>query len=89
MQRTPVGQGYWMMSADGRVFKFGNAAYYGDIAGCGIYGFATRLLVTPDGKGYWIATSTGAVVPFGDAKKFGFPATVGGGAVALMGVNGN
>ncbi len=89
MQRTPVGWGYWMMTADGRVFKFGNAAYYGDIAGCGIYGSATRMLVTPDGKGYWIATSTGAVIAFGDAKKYGFPQTVGGGAVALMGVNGN
>ncbi len=87
MQRTPVKVGYWMLTADGRVFKFGNAAYYGDIAGCGIYGSATRMLPTPDGKGYWIATSTGAVIAFGDAKKYGFPQTVGGGAVGLMGIN--
>jgi len=71
------------------VFRFGNAAYYGDLAGCGVYGYATRMLVTPDGKGYWIATSTGAVVPFGDAKAYGFPQYVGGPAVALMGVNAN
>ncbi len=50
------GRGYWMLTADGRVFKFGDAADYGDIAGCGIYGSATRMLVTPNGKGYWIGT---------------------------------
>ena len=25
MQRTPNGQGYWMMTQDGRVFRFGKA----------------------------------------------------------------
>ncbi len=86
MQRTATGKGYWMMTADGRVFAFGDAANnYGDIAGCIALGGAARLLVTPDGHGYWIATGSGAIVPFGDASKLGFPFTVGGPPVALLG----
>ena len=67
------------------MFPFGDAQTRGDIAGCKNYGGASRLLVSPDGKGYWIATGNGAVVAFGDAKKLGFPATVGGRPVALIG----
>ena len=54
------GKGYWMLTADGRMFAFGDAKHYGDIAGCTNYGGATRLLVAPDGKGYWIATGNGS-----------------------------
>jgi hypothetical protein len=46
-----------------------------------------RMLVTPDGGGYWIATGNGNIVAFGDAKTLGFPATVGGQTVALLGAN--
>jgi hypothetical protein len=87
MQRTVSGKGYWMLTLDGRVFPFGDAKKYGDIAGCKNYGGATRLLVTPDGRGYWITTSTGAIVAFGDAKHLGFPATIGGVPVGLLGAN--
>jgi hypothetical protein len=76
-----------MLTLDGRVFRFGDAKSYGDIAGCKNYGGATRLLVTPDGRGYWIATSTGAIVAFGDAKHLGFPTTIGGVAVGLLSAN--
>jgi hypothetical protein len=87
MQRTPTGNGYWMMTADGRIFRFGDAHTYGDIAGCQNYRGAARLLVTPDGKGYWIATGNGAIIAFGDAKKLGFPATIGGSPISLLGAN--
>jgi hypothetical protein len=87
MQRTVSGKGYWMLTLDGHVYRFGDAKSYGDIAGCKNYGGATRLLVTPDGGGYWIATSTGAIVAFGDAKHLGFPATIGGTPVGLLGAN--
>jgi Mannosyl-glycoprotein endo-beta-N-acetylglucosaminidase len=87
MQRTAAGKGYWMMTADGRIFAFGDAHTYGDIAGCKNYGGAARMLVTPDGHGYWIATGNGAVITFGDAKKLGFPTSVGGRPIALLGTN--
>jgi hypothetical protein len=85
MQRTVSGNGYWLMTADGRVYPFGDARTYGDIAGCRNYGGANRLLRTPNGGGYWIATHDGSVIAFGDAKKIGFPSTVGGTPVGLLG----
>ena len=58
---------------------------YGDIAGCSNYGGANRLLVSPTGKGYWIATADGSVISFGDAKRLGFPVSIDGQPIALMG----
>ena len=85
MQRTATGKGYWMMTKDGRMFRFGDAKAYGDTGACKNYGGAARMLVTPFGHGYWIATGNGNIVAFGDAKNLGFPATVGGPTIALIG----
>ena len=85
MQRTATGLGYWMLSQDGHIYAFGDAKRYGDIAGCSNYGGANRLLVSPTGKGYWIATADGSVISFGDAKRLGFPVSIDGQPIALMG----
>jgi len=87
MQRTATGNGYWMLGLNGKVYKFGDAVHYGDIAGCTNYGGGARLLATPSGHGYWIATGSGAILAFGDAKHLGFPASIGGAPVALLGAN--
>ncbi len=66
---TPILQaatnGYWMLSADGTVYAFGDAhpAGSGD-AGAGP---AVDLEPTPDGAGYWIAHADGHVSARGDA----------------------
>jgi hypothetical protein len=85
MQRTKTGHGYWMLAQDGTVYRFGDAGKLGGIARCGNYGGASRLLVDPSGKGYWIATSDGSVISFGDAKRLGFPISIAGRPIALMG----
>jgi hypothetical protein len=85
MQRTKTGKGYWMMTAEGRIYRFGDAKAYGGISACKNLGGAARLLVTPTGLGYWIATKSGAIIPFGDARALGFPGSVGGRPIALMG----
>jgi len=87
MQPTLTGKGYWMLTQDGRIHPFGDASSDGDIGGCTNYGVAARVLRTPSGRGYWIATANGAVIPFGDANNLGFPTTVGGVTVALLGAN--
>jgi hypothetical protein len=76
-----------MMTKDGHMYHFGDAKAYGDTGACKNYGGAARMLVTPFGHGYWIATGNGNIVPFGDAKNLGFPATVGGPTIALLGAN--
>jgi hypothetical protein len=74
-----------MLTRSGRVYPFGDARKLGDIGGCTNYGGANRLLVSPTGKGYWIATADGSVISFGDAKRLGFPISIVGKPVALMG----
>jgi uncharacterized membrane protein YgdD (TMEM256/DUF423 family) len=62
-------EGYWLATADGSVFNFGDAASFGS------EGNTTAPVVamvnTPDGKGYWLATSDGWVFNFGDAAFYG------------------
>jgi hypothetical protein len=87
MQPTVTGKGYLMLTRDGHIHSFGDATSRGDVGGCTNYGGAARVLRTPSGGGYWIATVNGAIIPFGDAKNLGFPTTVGGATVALLGAN--
>ena len=71
MAATPDGQGYWLVGANGSVYSFGDAVFYGPARPLSlpepIVGFAR----TPDGRGYWMVSSHGAVYAFGDARYFG------------------
>ena len=75
---TPAG--YWMLTADGRVYPFGDAVSYGDSAAAlaplmAVGVRATKLEPTPTGHGYWIVDSAGHVGAFGDARDLsGVPA---------------
>ncbi len=84
MAATPDGKGYWMVGADGGVFTFGDALYFGSLPGlltsCGQgaagacpvnVGAVVSMVTTPDGKGYWMATGNGMVFFFGDATDQG------------------
>lgn len=68
---TPDGGGYWLVSAAGEIFPFGDAKSYGSARpgqpGDGIVGMAA----TPDGNGYWLVSRDGEVFSFGDAKSYG------------------
>jgi cell wall-associated NlpC family hydrolase len=63
------GGGYWMVSADGHVYSFGDAGTFGypSILDSPVVAMAA----TPDGRGYWIATADGGVLTYGDALYFG------------------
>ena len=70
--RTPNGGGYWILTANGHVYNYGNAANYGDAAGAfGGLNPTTAIFTTSDGAGYWIAAANGAVDQFGDAPNDG------------------
>ncbi|HZQ79709.1 MAG TPA: phytase [Acidimicrobiia bacterium] len=66
----PDRSGYWMVSADGRVYNFGDAKAYGDAA-LAPGAQAVDLEPTPSGNGYWIVDDQGRVFPRGDATSFG------------------
>ena len=72
---TPVGiasnhtdNGYWLVAADGGVFSYGSAHFYGSMGGKAINAPIVGMAATPDGGGYWLVGSDGAVYAFGDAK---------------------
>jgi hypothetical protein len=71
MASTPDGQGYWLVAADGGIFAFGDAPYFGSTGGqlldAPVVGIATSI----DGGGYWLAAADGGVYAFGDAPNVG------------------
>jgi hypothetical protein len=77
-----VRHGYWLLGADGGVFSFGDAQFYGSLpqigyspAGSGAPHELRAPLVgitsTISGQGYWLVASDGGVFTFGDAPFYG------------------
>ena len=82
---SATGKGYWFVAADGGVFAFGDAQFYGStgqinpgLASGGTNSVISSLVkpiigmvVTPSGSGYWMVASDGGVFAFGDAQFVG------------------
>jgi subtilisin family serine protease len=75
---TPTGGGYWLVSADGGVFAFGDAVFAGSMVGRGLAAPVVGIAATTlgAGKGYWLASADGGVFAFGDAAFAGSMAGV-------------
>jgi len=81
MAAAPGNDGYWEVTADGGVFNFGSASWFGSALGRLGSSSVTGFAVTLDGGGYWLVTSEGRVFNFGDAASYG--AAVGTDIVAM------
>jgi hypothetical protein len=64
---TPDGAGYWLVAADGGVFAYGDARYFGSLSTTALHEAVVGVAPTPDGSGYWLAAADGGVFAFGDA----------------------
>ena len=71
MAATPSGKGYWLVTASGGIFCFGDARSHGSTAARHLTKPIVGMAATPSGKGYWLVTSGGGVHSFGDAKPHG------------------
>jgi peptidoglycan hydrolase-like amidase len=60
--------GYWINAADGGVFSFGNAQFYGSTGGTRLNAPVVGLASTHDAAGYWEVATDGGVFSFGDAQ---------------------
>lgn len=69
--RTPTARGGWVAAADGGVFAFGDAAFYGSMGATHLNKPIVGIAATPTGKGYWLVASDGGIFSFGDARFFG------------------
>jgi SpoIID/LytB domain protein len=63
--------GYWINAADGGVFSFGNAQFYGSTGGMILNRPVVGMASTHDANGYWEVASDGGVFSFGDAPFYG------------------
>ena len=68
---TPDGDGYWLVAADGGIFSFGDAAFYGSTGSLRLNKPIVGMASTPSGKGYWMVASDGGIFSFGDAPFYG------------------
>jgi beta-lactamase class A len=82
---TPSGKGYWLVAADGGVFTFGDAHFYGTASTLHLDAPITAIAPTPDGRGYWLAAAEGGVFTFGDAHFYGAAHDLAAGA-SIMGM---
>jgi hypothetical protein len=71
MASTPDGKGYWLLGADGGVFSYGDAGFYGSTGGMRLNRPVVGMASTADGRGYWLVASDGGIFAFGDAGFFG------------------
>lgn len=65
---TPDGAGYYLIGADGGVFTFGDAHFFGSAVPSHPASSVVAMTLVPDGSGYWLATGSGQVIPFGSAQ---------------------
>lgn len=72
---NPAG-GFWLASADGGVFSYGGAGFYGSAFGARLSAPVVGMAATPTGHGYWLIAADGGVFNYGDAGFFGSAAGV-------------
>ncbi|MGO9029303.1 MAG: hypothetical protein ACLQOZ_11830, partial [Acidimicrobiales bacterium] len=65
------GSGYWEVAADGGLFAFGDAKFYGSMGGTHLVAPMVGMAPTADGGGYWEVAADGGLFAFGDAKFYG------------------
>src|SRR5438270_580317 len=67
--------GYWMASAAGGVFSFGDARFHGSTGGVALLQPIVGMASTATGRGYWLVASDGGIFNFGDAGYHGSAVT--------------
>jgi hypothetical protein len=69
--RTPTALGGWVASADGGVFAYGDATFYGSMGAVRLNQPIVGIAATPTGRGYWLVARDGGIFSFGDAQFYG------------------
>ncbi|MGH2690491.1 MAG: M23 family metallopeptidase [Actinomycetota bacterium] len=63
--------GYWALGADGGVFAFGEAGFYGSTGNIRLAKPSVAMAAVPGGEGYWFAATDGGIFAFGEAGFYG------------------
>ena len=62
-----AGQGYWLVAADGGIFTFGDAPFYGSLGGTRLNAPIVGGSPTTARDGYWLLGQDGGIFSFGNA----------------------
>jgi N-acetylmuramoyl-L-alanine amidase len=71
MTATHDGNGYWLVAADGGIFNYGDAVFFGSAGSLHLNAPIVGMASTRDGAGYWLVASDGGIFSYGDAAFFG------------------
>lgn len=74
---TANNDGYWLCGTDGGVFSFGDARYYGSLAGTPLAAEITGIAFKDHNSGYWLCGADGGVFSYGAAKFYGSIPSIG------------
>jgi hypothetical protein len=67
----PPPHGYWLVGADGGIFTFGRAAFFGSTGNLRLQRPVVGMAPTTDHQGYWMVATDGGLFAFGDAGYHG------------------
>jgi len=59
-------EGHWIVSGDGGIFAFGDAAFLGSAGNLHLHGSVVGMVVSTTGRGYALAAADGGVFTFGE-----------------------
>jgi len=68
---SSVSSGYRLVAADGGMFDFGKAPFYGSMGGTHLNAPVVGMADAPGGGGYWEVAADGGIFSFGDAPFYG------------------
>ena len=71
MAATLLGDGYWIVYADGGIRTFGSATDYGSMKGQHLNQSVVGMASDPKGDGYWMVAADGGLFSFGGATFYG------------------
>ena len=71
MAATPDGGGYWLVAADGGIFSYGDAQFYGSTGSIHLNQPIVGMAAGPGGNGYWLVASDGGIFSYGSASFLG------------------
>ena len=71
LARSSTGNDFWLATATGDVWNFGNAGSYGSAANLPLHSPIVGITPSVDGAGYSLVASDGGIFAFGDAAYYG------------------
>jgi cell wall-associated NlpC family hydrolase len=72
-----ISSNFWLASAQGNVWNFGQAASYGSAGGLALAHPIVGIAATSDNGGYWLVASDGGIFTYGDATFYGSTGAIG------------